>query len=64
MEKELTELLDDKILGFRKLEDTLDLCVTDTLRDEIMNLVCQLVNTQKHIDKVMNKANNEQIEVI
>ncbi len=64
MEKELTELLDDKIQGFRKLEDTLDLCVTDTLRDEIMNLVCQLVNTQKHIDKVMNKANNEQIEVL
>lgn len=64
MEKELTELLDDKIQGFRKLEDKLDHWVTTEQREEIMNLVCELVNTQKHIDNVVNKANNEQIEVL
>ena len=64
MEKELTELLDDKIQGFRKLEATLVVAVCDPLREEIMNLVCELVNTQKKIDNAVNRANNEQIEVL
>lgn len=64
MEKELTELLDDKIQGFRKLEDKLDHWVTTEQREEIMNLVCELVNTQKKIDNAVNRANNEQIEVL
>lgn len=63
MEKELTELLDDKIKGFRKLEDKLDHWVTTEQREEIMNLVCELVNTQKHIDNVA-KPKEEQIEVL
>jgi len=64
MEKELTELLDDKINGFKKIENLLSQHVTDTLSEEIMNIVCELVNTQKHIDNILIKAENEQIEVL
>lgn len=64
MEKELTELLDNKIQGFRELEDILDHCVSDTVREEIMNIVCELVNTQRHIDYAVQRENEEQIEVL
>lgn len=63
MEKELTELLDDKIKGFRNLENILDQCVTATEREHIMDLVCILVNTQKKIDNAVNRS-KEQIEVL
>lgn len=55
MEKEITELLDDKIRLFHKLEDTLDECVDSDNRDFVMDMVCELVNTQKHIDRIMQK---------